>query len=87
MPSASMDPESGAGGAVTDTSVHRKSRRKLTVAHVPQELVDSTQLSDADRRLAEMGYIQVVLRSLLPPFLLYRPNKKEHVTVMRQMGS
>ena len=65
MPSATMDPESGVGSGVADPSSvdanRRKSRRKLTVAHVPQEIIDSTQLSDTDRRLAEMGYVQVLL--------------------------
>jgi hypothetical protein len=57
-----MDPESSAGGGVPDLSVDTnklRSRHKSTVAHVPQETVDLAQLSDADRRLAEMGYVQV----------------------------
>ncbi|KAL8823996.1 MAG: hypothetical protein Q9191_005378 [Dirinaria sp. TL-2023a] len=60
-----MDPESGVGSGVTATSLdanRRKSRHKLTVAHLEQEIVDSAQLNDADRRLAEMGYVQVYKR-------------------------
>ncbi len=63
-----MDPETGVGSGVVDPSVNanrRKSRRKPTVAHIPQEVVDLAQLSDADRRLAEMGYVQV--STPLPP--------------------
>ena len=65
-----MDPETWVGSAAADPSVdgnRRKSRRKSTVAHIPQEAVDHTQLSDADRRLAEMGYVQV--SPPLPPSL------------------
>ena len=80
-----MDPESGVGSGVADASVdasRRKSRRKLTVAHIPQEVVDPKQLSDTDRRLAEMGYVQV-LPPLLPPYLIQRPNKTEHMNPRR----
>lgn len=76
-PSARMDPERGVDSGVADPSVDAnrgKGRRRLTVAHVPQEVVDSTQLSDADRRLAEMGYVQVLL-SLILPFLIHRPTR------------
>ena len=61
-----MDPENGTGvgtgiGAPGVNASRRKSsgRRRSTVAHIPQEVVDHTQLNDADRRLAEMGYVQV----------------------------
>ena len=59
-----MDPESSVGGGVADFPVDAnelKSRHKFTVAHIPQETVDLAQLSGADRRLAEMGYVQVSL--------------------------
>ena len=85
MASTAMDPETGVGtgvgSGVADPSVdanRRKSRRKSTVAHIPQEVVDQTQLSDADRRLAEMGYVQVL--PPLPPSLIYCPNNTEHIT-------
>lgn len=78
-----MDPETGVGSGVADPSVDankRKSRRKSTVAHIPQEVVDFTQLSDADRRLAEMGYVQV--SSALPPSSIHRSNDTEYVTLI-----
>ncbi len=83
MSSVTMDPESGAGSGIADPSVDangRKSRRKFTVAHIPQEVVDPIQLSDTDRRLAEMGYVQV-LPPLLSPFLIHRPNTTEHLNL------
>ena len=66
MASVTMDPEIGNGtgtgiGAPGSGAGRRKSsgRRRSTVAYIPQEVVDHTQLNDADRRLAEMGYVQV----------------------------
>ena len=76
-----MDPGNGVRSGVADSSLEanrRKSRRKSTVAHIPQEVFDPTQLSDADRRLAEMGYVQVL--PPLPPSTIHRPNNTEHVT-------
>ena len=66
-----MDPELGASARVGSPGAdpeRRKSSggRRATVPHVPQEVVDHAQLSDADRRLAEMGYVQVSLLSASP---------------------
>ena len=83
-----MNPETGFGSGVANPSVDankRKSRRKSTVAHIPQEVFDPTQLSDADRRLAEMGYVQVL--PPLPPSTIHRPNNTEHVTSICTNGT
>ena len=82
-----MDPETGVGSGLADPSVdtnRRKSRRKSTVAHIPQEVVDFTQLSNADRRLAEMGYVQVL--PPLPPSSIHRPINIEHMTPINIHG-
>ena len=83
-----MDPETGVGNGVVDPSVdatRRKSRRKSTVAHIAQEVVDFSQLSDADRRLAEIGYVQVL--PVLPPSSIQRSNNTEHVTSINIHGT
>ena len=83
-----MDPENGVDSGVADPSVdanRRKSSRKSTVAQIPQEVVDLTQLSDADHRLAEMGYVQV--SPPLPPSSIHRPNNTEHVSPITINGT
>ena len=58
-----MDPDTRVGSGVADPSVdtyRRQDCRKSTVTHIAQEVLDLTQLSDADRRLAEMGYVLVL---------------------------
>lgn len=83
-----MDSESGVESGVADPSVdanRRKSRRKSTVAHIPQEVVDPTQLSDADRRLAEMGYVQAL--PPLPPSLIHSPKHTEYMSPININGT
>ena len=80
MPFTTLGPEVGSGVANRRISHH-----KSTVAHIPQEVFDPTQLSDADRRLAEMGYVQVL--PPFPPSTIHRPNNTEHVTSIRINGT
>lgn len=60
------DPESGVGTGHTAPINTEPSRRKSSgrrkssaVVDIPTEHIDTTNLSDADKRLAEMGYVQV----------------------------
>ena len=78
-----MDPEVGAGPGNPE---RRKSsgRRRSTVPHVPQEVVDHAQLSDADRRLAEMGYVQVSPSSLSLPPPWFHPRPFQSTRGMRR---
>ena len=80
VPSTTMDPETGIGREVADPSVDAnrwKSRCKSTIVNIPQEVVKFTQLSNADRRLAEICYVQLL--PLLPPYSIHRHSNIEHM--------
>ncbi|KAL6720323.1 polyamine transporter tpo5 [Lecanora helva] len=60
-----MRPESRIDSEAADSLVDTdrwKDQRRFATSRIGQEVVDPVQLSDADRRLAEMGYIQVYKR-------------------------
>ena len=58
MASSTIDQESRADSGLAGF-INQQSRSQINVPQNIQEVVDPTQLSNADRRLAEMGYVQV----------------------------
>ena len=80
-----LDPESGVGTGHTapintDASRRKSSgrRKSSAVVDIPTEHIDTKNLSDADKRLAEMGYVQVSPSPISLPSHDSLPNCKEY---------